>query len=214
MGSLHEIAIRAFVVIFLSLRIGTCAETYCSLSVRIISPPTLEFVPSVLVQEKDGRNLRQEPNQGIATFCDLGLLPVTVTVSGEGACNQVVVKNVNLAWGEERLVEISYDPTPCFGHSPPPPKPLCEVLYRIVDSSNQPIADAAVTVAGEDQTVSQSDSFGRAHFWRPIDPATTATISAPGYTSVSAETKCSLKERKVEVKVPLSRTTTPRPGLE
>ena len=84
------------------LVIGAClmipfaclAQDNCSLKVRVLSPQGLPTYAVVEVHEESGRELQQDFKGKDLEFCDLGILPVTVTAHLDPGCNEVSVRNV------------------------------------------------------------------------------------------------------------------------
>ena len=106
------------------------AREYCSLRVEVVAPNGKRPEAQVEVREKDGRRTEKEQAPGHdLTFCDLGILPVTVIV-GQKDC-EVVVSDVYLRWGEPYTLKVVYDQENCMDERPLPPQPLCETLLRV-----------------------------------------------------------------------------------
>src|SRR5438128_4567871 len=87
----------AFLV--LVVRETAMAQDRCSLVVRVVDSDNKE-VPGahIKVTERNGRVVEATNRRGGTRFCDLGILPVTITV-GSKACNEVTVRNAPLDWG-------------------------------------------------------------------------------------------------------------------
>ena len=135
----------------------------------------------VSVIEKNGR--REEKSQdtsGDVQFCDLGILPVTVVV-GQKGCNQIVVKDVPLSWRQPYTLHVTWDWEPCQKDAVPPPKPLCQVLFRIADSDGKWIKKAAVTLREPALPQLRTDSAGRVFFIVGLNDRVRGTVGAPGY---------------------------------
>lgn len=68
--------------------LSTHAQDKCSLVVRAVAPDGRRVEAPISVTEMSGRTEDRDPSEEDARFCDLGILPVTVNVGGEGSCNQ------------------------------------------------------------------------------------------------------------------------------
>src|SRR5258706_15807264 len=97
---------------FLFIAATIQAAAYCSLSVKIRNPSGQFVERTVVVEENTGIKTEQIANGGIARFCNLGFLPVSVTV-GFPACNQLTVRNVPLQWNVTRELLVTYVEAPC-----------------------------------------------------------------------------------------------------
>jgi hypothetical protein len=139
-------------------------QDYCSLSVRVLTPDGRRPQVSVSVQEANGRVVEKEQRARDVRFCDLGGLPVTVKVGGADTCNQVVVRDVPIAWNEPYLLRVTYDPGPCLLCPPPPPTPMCRVVFRIADDAGGWAHGATVSISHPTATRKAADSFGRASY--------------------------------------------------
>src|SRR5580704_15981473 len=98
MKRLHQIAPLLILCSSCILSLGTAsAQERCSLIVRVVSPDGRRPEVPISVREKGGRVEEKEQEDTDVRFCDLGILPVTVTVGSSGLCNQVTVHNVPVA---------------------------------------------------------------------------------------------------------------------
>lgn len=86
-----------------------CAQTapsgHCSLTVIVTDNDRNEVEAQVSVLERGGRLTEKETEPGGARFCDLGILPVTVSVGLPNSCNYTVVHNVPLEWNETYKID-------------------------------------------------------------------------------------------------------------
>jgi hypothetical protein len=94
------------------------AQSYCSLSVNLIDPQGRAVDANVSVQASYGHTVEKMAVSGSVRFCDLGMNPVTVAVA-HPACNQAIVRNVGLRWGETTKVKIIHDDEPRLHDAPP-----------------------------------------------------------------------------------------------
>jgi hypothetical protein len=143
---------------------GLAGQDYCSLTVRVVTPDGRRPQVSVSVQEANGRVVEKDHESRDVRFCDLGGLPVTVKVGGSDTCNQVIVREVPIAWNEPYLLKVTYDPEPCLVCLPPPPRPICRVVFRIADRAGGWVPGAAINISHPAATSKITDSFGRASY--------------------------------------------------
>jgi hypothetical protein len=118
----------------------------------------------VSVEEQNGRTEEHDQEANDVEFCDLGGLPVTVKVGDDGGCNEVIVRNVPVSWGVPYLLVVTYDPEPCLRDLPRPPAPVCQVIFRVADSSGKWVPGAVITLTSPQGTELETDRFGRARF--------------------------------------------------
>ena len=192
--------LRTSVLIF-GLGVSVFPREHCSLLVKVISPQGAEVEADVVVEERDGRKIEQENKPGGVKFCDLGITPVTVTV-GNAACNQVVVRNVPLRWGEPRTVSVIYDDQPCLTDSLP--VAACQFLFRFIDSHRNSIKGASLKIQTPYEEVYKADAFGRLLIRIGAGQDLLGIASANGYNSTEVRTPCVTKNRRVEQYVTLA----------
>lgn len=205
MEKLLQMRALLLVLVFAWVTAAAGAEgSYCSLSVHVVSPDgrTLEFA-RVRVEERNGRTVEKVQRGGPANFCDLGILPVTVTVGLEGACNQTIVRNVPLEWGEPYLLKITGDQKPCLREGPPPPVPLCEVLFRVADSDENWVSGATIDVRAPSATLLTTDASGRAHFIVKRGTEVSGTIRAAGHRAARFDLPCTSGNETLEKRITL-----------
>jgi hypothetical protein len=188
-----------------SLRAASDEGVYCALTVRVVSPDGHDDVALVTVEEQNGRVLEKEHRQGGVQFCDLGILPVTVKVSGHHECNLVVVQNVLLIWGKPLVLKIISNNEPCLRDPVPPPVPLCEILLRVSDEDDKWIKHARVDIRGERPYTLMTDNFGRAHLNSRRDIPRIGTVSAEGFAPALFLVSCSFDHPQVEHLMTLKR---------
>jgi hypothetical protein len=146
------------------------AENVCSLTVKVLSPNGRALYAPVSVQEQNGRVEDKDQEDGSVQFCDLGILPVTVTVGNIGMCNQVTVQNVPVTWRQPYLLTVTYDPEACGRREVvPPPVPICEMLFRVADAAGNWVSGAALTLAAPTRDLLKTDQYGRAHFYAEVN---------------------------------------------
>jgi hypothetical protein len=180
------------------------ASDYCSLKVRVLSPTGQRVESSIYVTESRGRVVEAEQEQSDAEFCDLGILPVTVSVGEEKSCGQVTVKNVRLALNQPRLLTVTYDVAACRKESVPSPTPNCLILVRVADTSDHWIPGAIIH---SDLSAAQNkaDSAGRAAIRIGIGSRATMSITASGFNSSSSTVACTAETAQQEKVIVLTR---------
>jgi hypothetical protein len=187
--------------------VAVAAEPYCSLSVRVLSPDGRRPEVPVSVRENNGRVVDKEQEGNDVSFCDLGILPVTVTVGVPG-CNETVVKDVPIAWEKPYLLVMTYDVEPCIADSSPPPVPFCRVLLRISDSTGRSVSGASAQFEGTRSVV--ADDAGRLLFTLKLEQKVSGVVASPGYLPARFSVVCSRNERTIEEPVRLQAGTLPR----
>lgn len=175
---------------------------YCSLIVKVVNGQGQETEAWVTVEERDGRRLREENVPGGVRFCDLGILPVTVMV-GDPACNQVVVRNVPLYWGETRELKVFYDRDPCL--IDPPPVAACRILYRFADPEGNWVRKLTLKVDSPRPEKLETDSFGRVLVRIAAGEELRAVATAEGHRTAELRLTCTRENSWVEQKVTLLR---------
>jgi hypothetical protein len=166
------------------------AKDYCSLKVRVVAPNGKQFSVDVTVYEQSGRKIEKEqvPPQDLQ-FCDLGILPVKVVVGTTG-CHEIVVHDVRNYWQEPYTLTVTYDPEHCMRETVPPPKPLCEVLFRISGTAGAWLGKANLKFEKPSLQSLETDSAGRALLITGLDKNIQGTASAPGFISKRFSISC------------------------
>ena len=115
---------------------------YCSLVVKLTDSTGGDDSSRqvIAVTEKNGRTLSMENRAGRVSFCDLGIVPVTIKVT-KPYCNDITVNNVGLKFGETTTIKIlSYDGR-CLNVGKVSvdfaAAPWCTVLLRIKDDEDK-----------------------------------------------------------------------------
>ena len=99
----------------------------------VVSPVGVEQTGAqIRVSDASSRVISKSYMSGGVRFCDLGILPATVTVGPQGSCNQVVVHNVTLKWQKQYDLKVTYDPRPCQVTAAPP-------RFRYARSCSEPL---------------------------------------------------------------------------
>jgi hypothetical protein len=166
------------------------AREYCSPRVEVVAPNGKHPEAQVEVHEKSGRRIEKEQAPGHdLTFCDLGILPVTVIV-GLKDC-EVVVSDVYLRWGEPYTLRVVYDEENCMHERPKPPKALCQTLLRVNSQDKKWVNGATVKFDDRTWKPRQTDEAGRALFSLVEGDTVLGSISAPGFETMKFSVACS-----------------------
>lgn len=192
-----DLQMRTFIsgICFLCLAVNLCAKDFCSLIVKVRSPQGKEVEALVVVEEHDGRRIEQQNRLGGLRFCDLGIMPVTVTV-GHPACNQVVVRNVPLDWGETTTLPITYDQEPCLIDSPP--VAACKFLFRFIDLQHNFVKGVSLKTQTPYEEVLKADEFGRLMMRIPAGQELLGATSSNGYSTAVVKISCTTENERVE----------------
>ncbi len=171
------------------------AADYCSLTVRVLTPDQKRSAEVwVSVRENSGRVIEKKAIREDVSFCDLGIIPVTVTVGLNSACNQVIVKDVSLNWQTQHVLTVTYDPDQCRPEMPPPPILLCYILLRISDTAGNWIENAKIQ-SSKFKAQAITDNAGRTFLPLALGETVEGTINASGYESKKFSISCSRSER-------------------
>lgn len=167
------------------------AQDHCSLVVKVVNSRGNEVATRVTVEERDGRKIEKQGNLADdLTFCDLGLLPVTVIV-GYPACSQVVVRNVPLQWGETKTLKVMVERETCVVRDVISTGIGCEFLVRFVDSQRRYIEGVSLAMRAPRQETRQADRYGRLLVRLAGGQELLGTGSANGYSPVEVRVPCS-----------------------
>ncbi len=165
-----------------SVVFGFCtapAQDSCSLVVRALSPDGRRPMVPVSVREQSGRVEDKNQGDGDVRFCDLGILPVTVTVGSDSTCGQVTIHDVAVSLDTTHLLDVTYDPDSCPERIPPP-VPSCLILFRVADGSGKWVPGALIRMSSSDTTL-RADEFGRALFEARTGSAIRGSVTADGF---------------------------------
>lgn len=190
MERLHKLAPLLFLMVSCCASLSL-AQTpgKCSLVVRVLSPDGRRPETTVSVREHNGRVEEKDQDESDVRFCDLGILPVDVTVGGDGAaCNRVTVHDVPVFLTETYLLHVTYDPSACR-ETIPPPVPVCYVLFRISDLQGQWLQDATVSLDGSIKPEKHTDEYGRADLVVKVGTSS-GSVKLAGFRSAAFSFKC------------------------
>jgi len=190
-------------VLVLGLSTNLFAKDHCSLVVKAVDSEGREVEADVVVTERDGRRIERENRPGGVKFCDLGITPITVTV-GSPECNQVVVRNVPLRWGETRIVSVIYDDRPCLVD--PPPVAACQFLFRFIDTQHNFVKGVSLKTQTPYEEVHKADDFGRLLMKIPAGQQLLGMAAANGYGPAEVRVPCVTNNRKVEQYITLTKS--------
>jgi hypothetical protein len=178
------------------------AKDYCSLTVEVANGRGYKPTGvSVTLVEGNGRVESGTTKDGEVRFCDLGMSSVTLTVGGSDRCNEVVVRNIALNWGLERIVDVVYDREYC--NVDELQTAGCWVLLRFVDEQGKSISGVQFDPPiGKTRSV-QSDGYGRAMVGVPTGEALVVNARSPSHNPERIELKCSAYSSTREMVVTL-----------
>jgi hypothetical protein len=170
------------------------AGDFCSMVVKVKDPDGNYPVVDVKVEEHDGRITVRANEAGGVRFCNLGITPVTISV-GHPACNQVVVHNVGLIWGQTSHVAIIYDRAPCL--MDPPPVAACQFLLRFVRSTSssvvslpQFVKNVVLKMSNPHEEIPTADEYGRLLVRVRVGQELRGVVSAEGYATAELNIPC------------------------
>jgi len=204
MGRLSKLVLPALCLLLLGC-MQAWAQEQCSLIVRVRLPDGARPEASVTVREASGRVEEKPPMSEDARFCDLGILPVTVTVGSVGLCNQVTVHDVPVSIDDTYILQVTYDPLACSERPAPSPMPYCTVLFRIADTHATWLAGAHVSLSTPRREELVGDRFGRALLLAPLGADVTGTVTATGFSEKSFTWRCPRAYQKYEQSIELTR---------
>ena len=187
-------------VLLFCLATSLYASDHCSLIVRVSDPKGTTVTARIAVEEREGTTWREDSQSGSASFCGLGITPVTVSVGGP-SCNQVIVRNVLLQWGMTTVLPVIYNREPCLVDAPP--IAACVFLFRFVDSEGRAISGATVRVRSPRQEVLKGDEYGRVFTTIAAGQDLQATGLATSFASTDLEIPCTSENLRVERRVKL-----------
>ena len=199
--------IALFAIVAQALAAQQAPPDYCSLVVRVINEQDSEIDAPVSVREVGGTEVESEYEVGGARFCNLGILPVTVKVGRPESCHYTIIHNVPLAWQETRTIVIKHEVEPCERHLPPPPKPLCQLLIRVVDQNGVglPATVEVNRVNRRAKETYQTDRVGRARVLMESGSALGCIVRVDRFLPKQIDANCTLDTPRMERIVVLSR---------
>jgi len=206
-----RILIRVSTVLMCLVYVGTglAAQDNCSLVVKVVNAEGIQVPARVTVEERDGRKV-EKANGSLPSdlsFCDLGLFPVTVTVTREHpACSRVIVQNVLLTWGETKTLKVMHDRESCIDKDIFSVGSVCRVLLRFVDLERSHIKGVSLAIQTPRQETRQADPFGRILIGIPLGQELIGTASANGYDPVEVKVPCSKPKNEFEQYVVMRET--------
>jgi len=180
------------------------AQDRCSLIVRVLTPDGRRPEAPVSVKEEGGRVEELEQEDEDVRFCALGILPVTVTVGSGGMCNQVVVRDVPVAWNRTYLLRVTYDPLACRERIPPP-EPTCEILFRVRGPTGAPVPGSSVGLTSPIVKSFVADQFGRVDIVLGATSHVAGSASGVGLKPTNFAFDCSRQEPEHEEVISLGR---------
>jgi hypothetical protein len=225
MGKLLQISWPVVLLFLLTPAVGIAqGNDYCSLVVKLTDSTGGEDSSRQLiaVTEKNGRTTSMENRAGGVSFCDLGIMPVTIKVT-KPYCHDITVNNVSLKFGETATIEIlSYDgrcssvPKASVDFAAPP---WCTVLLRMKDDEDKWISGVTLkpTPPATDFTdidprhranpFSQSDRAGRILVLIDLKGEFRAIAMRDGYMPETIQIPCTADTYYTERVVSMRKTS-------
>lgn len=201
MERLHKIG--SFTGSLACLALFLCAVAFaqdkCSLRVRVLSPNNLPVLATVSVRDNSARVSEKDYRGKDVEFCDLGILPVTVTISSRPGCNQLTIDDVFVSLNRTYLLKAIYDPKDCMPETVPPPEGVCEVLLQVQDGDGHYVPYASVTIVKPKEFHAKTDRFGRLLISGNIGISDRGAVSATGFDSQELNFTCSGYDPEEEV---------------
>jgi hypothetical protein len=203
MAKLLQVILLAGTILLL-LPAETAAQDYCSLIVKLVDANNRQdlSIKTITLTESGGRTLKAENRGGEVRFCDLGILPVTITV-GSPYCHEVNIRNVPLQFGETRTIKILSDNALCSnGSRESVPLPGCRILLRFRDEQSNWISGVTlrpliagtdfheVDIAQRSNPFRLSDASGRTLVQIALKKELHATADRDGYKPEEINLNC------------------------
>jgi hypothetical protein len=189
MGRLYQVILVALLLLATQSGLYSWQE-HCSLSVSALTPDGKRPPATIVVEEQSGRKLEAEQEFEDVKFCDLGSLPVTVTV-GDRGCNQVVVKDVPVSWPNSFYLRVIYDVEPCYKERPITLSPACNILFRVQAENGSWIQNASVSFNDPLITNLTTDNFGRTLLLLRRGKQVRASVRATHFVTQLVDVGCS-----------------------
>ena len=104
-------------------------------------------------------------------------------------CNQVEVRDVPVAWNETYILTVTYDPGACREIAPSP-VPMCEILFRVVDSAGAPAPKAVLRLSAPTVAPLVADGFGRARIGSVRTAASVGSAEGTGHRQADFAFEC------------------------
>jgi hypothetical protein len=205
MGRLHSIAeLTLLLGLFCLCTPPVRADGACSLVVRVLLPDGRRPHVPITVVEQSGRVDEKHQEDHDVRFCDLGILPVTVKVGSAGMCNQTAIENVPMSFGESYLLLVTYDALACVD-TVRPPVPLCQVLFRVSDTTGTWMPNLPITLSSPVQRILRTDQFGRAFFGAKSGDKIVGSLTSLGLRDVNFGWECSPSDPRHEENIKLEK---------
>jgi hypothetical protein len=104
----------------------------------------------------------------------------------------VIVREVPLSWNEPHLLTVHYDLEACIKETPPPPVPLCRIVFRVANSDGKWVSAASIQMANPRSARLTADEYGRASSMVKVGDEVGGSISAFGYEPADFNISCTL----------------------
>ncbi len=113
----------------------------------------------------------------------------------------VLVQNIALSWGNERIIDVIYDHSYCNGDEVQ--SAGCSFLLRFVDDQRKIIPQVQFTPPIGKSRIVQSDSYGRIAMLLGPSEVLVFTASSLGHQPEKVELKCGASTSKQELLITL-----------
>lgn len=163
------------------------ASDYCSLEVKVVSDDGKKLITGIQVYEAGGSVREAISEGGIATFCDLGIKPVTVKVGASG-CNRVVVEDVQLDWGNTTRLKIVYKHEPCY--KTVAAAPGCRALLRVRNDQAWIQGAKILNELDRKRVLDRTDKYGRTMLYLSPNSRQEIVVSAGAAGDVRTTLNC------------------------
>lgn len=174
----------------------TCrADSVCSLVVHVSDSRGASIGIDVVVTDSTGRQVTKQSSASGTTFCDLGVLPVSVSVGA--VCNRVTVTDVTLSRNRTRYLRIIHDRCP-DDDADSAPMSGCAMIVFIRNTSGVPIPSAFANLVEPHTRQIRADRFGRIAYFAPENTRIIMNINAPGFAEGVLDTACSRATPNIE----------------
>ena len=200
MERLHKVtSVCVFIACVCCIWNTAMAQNACSLKVRVLSPKGQRVPSLVSVRDHDGRVVEKEHKRQDVQFCDLGFLPVTVTIGTGAGCQQAIFKDVFVTTNDTYLLNATVDIDNCSPEMGSPIGRVCQVMLRVRDSHGKYVSGPRVSISNPETYVANADRFGRLLLAGKIGVPVPGSVEAPGYKKKEFSFTCSGYDPQEEV---------------
>jgi hypothetical protein len=186
---------RLACTLFLSCSPFLLAETVCSLKVVVLARAGTVGDTQVTVEESNGRKSSGKTLFGEASFCDLGLGRVAVSVGGPG-CSQVHLRDVPLRLDRTVLLFAALDTAECDIESQPPNG--CIVLFRFFHDFHRTAKTVSIQASSPQTKRYEGDDYGRVKVALSFGDEFRGIATIRGLITRPIAFKCTRERREVD----------------